>query len=256
MMRSGSWSSPRTARGPEFKGLSGYRACGRACRSQPRKPFAADTARALATVDSLSRRAKARLAAEWIVPVHAALGDTVVARREAESALRYRGVGAGAADFLLARDSTVDNLRRLAEVEGREIETIEGMADGDKLHPMQEAFRENHALQCGFCQPGMILSAKALLARTPFPTREELNEALRKLGLLETEGELWVLVALPGVPADRVEVLVDAGAVDVLQPDVTWAGGLTEHALVGPIRGTDGGVLEVVLVPDLARVDL
>jgi len=80
----------------------------------------ADTVRALALVDSLSRRAKARLAAEWIVPVHAALGDTTLARREAESALRYRGVGAEAGAYLLARDSSVDNLRRVAEVEGRE----------------------------------------------------------------------------------------------------------------------------------------
>ncbi|MCK5489864.1 MAG: transglycosylase SLT domain-containing protein, partial [Gemmatimonadetes bacterium] len=69
---------------------------------------------------SLSRRAKARLAAEWIVPVHAALGDTARARREAESALRYRGVGPGAGEYLLAPDSSADNLRRVAEVEGRE----------------------------------------------------------------------------------------------------------------------------------------
>ena len=81
---------------------------------------AADTARALAMVDSLSRRAKARLAAEWIVPTHAALGDTARARREAESALRYRGVGPGAGEYLLAPDSSADNLRRVAEVEGRE----------------------------------------------------------------------------------------------------------------------------------------
>jgi soluble lytic murein transglycosylase-like protein len=79
-----------------------------------------DTARALTMVDSLSRRAKARLAAEWIVPVHLALGDTAQARTEAESAVRYRGVGPGAGDFLLARDSSADNLRRIAEVEGRE----------------------------------------------------------------------------------------------------------------------------------------
>ncbi|MCD6075534.1 MAG: (2Fe-2S)-binding protein [Rhodospirillales bacterium] len=44
-------------------------------------------------------------------------------------------------------------------VEGADIQTIEGLADGDKLHPMQEAFREHHALQCGFCTPGMVMSA-------------------------------------------------------------------------------------------------
>jgi soluble lytic murein transglycosylase len=60
------------------------------------------------------------LAGEWIVPVYAALGDTVQARNEAESALRYPGVGAEPGEYLLARDSSGDNLRRVAEVEGRE----------------------------------------------------------------------------------------------------------------------------------------
>ncbi|NNK49653.1 MAG: transglycosylase SLT domain-containing protein [Gemmatimonadetes bacterium] len=81
---------------------------------------AADTADALTMVDSLSRRARARLAAEWIVPAHAARGDTAEARREAESALRDAGVGEEAGKFLLARDSSVENLRRVADVEGRE----------------------------------------------------------------------------------------------------------------------------------------
>ena len=45
--------------------------------------------------------------------------------------------------------------------------TIEGLADGDKLHPMQEAFRENHALQCGFCTPGMVMSAIGIVERNP-----------------------------------------------------------------------------------------
>ena len=51
------------------------------------------------------------------------------------------------------------------QVEGKEVTTIEGLADGDKLHPMQEAFRENHALQCGFCTPGMVMSAIGIVDR-------------------------------------------------------------------------------------------
>jgi carbon-monoxide dehydrogenase small subunit len=51
------------------------------------------------------------------------------------------------------------------QVEGADVETIEGLADGDKLHPMQEAFRENHALQCGFCTPGMVMSAIGIVER-------------------------------------------------------------------------------------------
>ena len=64
------------------------------------------------------------------------------------------------------------------EAEGREITTIEGLAAGGKLHPLQEAFVEHHAIQCGFCTPGMILTAKALLDATPEPTEEEIRRAL------------------------------------------------------------------------------
>lgn len=49
--------------------------------------------------------------------------------------------------------------------DGADVTTIEGLADGDKLHPMQEAFRENHALQCGFCTPGMVMSAIGIVER-------------------------------------------------------------------------------------------
>ena len=51
------------------------------------------------------------------------------------------------------------------QAEGADVTTIEGLADGDKLHPMQEAFRENHALQCGFCTPGMVMSAIDMVNR-------------------------------------------------------------------------------------------
>ena len=51
------------------------------------------------------------------------------------------------------------------QVEGKDVTTIEGLADGDTLHPMQEAFRENHALQCGFCTPGMVMSAIGIVDR-------------------------------------------------------------------------------------------
>ena len=82
--------------------------------------LSADTVRALAMSDSLSRRVKARLAGEWIVAVHASRGDTAQARTEAESALRYPGVGPEPGAYLLSRDSSSANLRRIAEVEVRE----------------------------------------------------------------------------------------------------------------------------------------
>ena len=63
-------------------------------------------------------------------------------------------------------------------VREREITTIEGLAAGAKLHPVQQAFVEHGALQCGFCGPGLILSAKAFLEETPSPTRDEVRRAL------------------------------------------------------------------------------
>ncbi len=63
-------------------------------------------------------------------------------------------------------------------VEGQEITTIEGMADGPDLHPLQEAFVEVGAAQCGYCTPGVLLAADALLAGTPKPTRDEIKLAL------------------------------------------------------------------------------
>jgi carbon-monoxide dehydrogenase small subunit len=65
-----------------------------------------------------------------------------------------------------------------AQADGAEITTIEGIADGDTLHPMQEAFRDNHGLQCGFCTPGMIMSALDLLKNNANPTEQEIRHHL------------------------------------------------------------------------------
>jgi aerobic carbon-monoxide dehydrogenase small subunit len=65
-----------------------------------------------------------------------------------------------------------------AQADGAEVKTIEGMADGDKLHPLQEAFWNDHGLQCGYCTPGMIMAAADLLARNPDPTEAEVRKGL------------------------------------------------------------------------------
>ncbi len=65
-----------------------------------------------------------------------------------------------------------------AEADGREIGTVEGMADGATLHPLQEKFIEHAALQCGICTPGFLVAANALLARNPNPSVEEIRYAL------------------------------------------------------------------------------
>ncbi|HEY55266.1 MAG TPA: (2Fe-2S)-binding protein [Dehalococcoidia bacterium] len=65
------------------------------------------------------------------------------------------------------------------QTNGREVTTIEGVADGDKLHPIQQAMIDHGAIECGFCTPGMVMSAKALLDENTNPTREEVKEAIQ-----------------------------------------------------------------------------
>ena len=64
------------------------------------------------------------------------------------------------------------------QANGAEVRTIEGLADGDELHPMQKAFQENHGLQCGYCTPGMVMAAVSLLDENPSPTEQEVRLGL------------------------------------------------------------------------------
>lgn len=74
---------------------------------------------------------------------------------------------------------TVNSCLVLAtEADGKQVTTIEGLADGDKLHPVQQAFVDHGGLQCGFCTPGMIMSAKVLLDEKPDPSEEEIKRAI------------------------------------------------------------------------------
>ena len=64
------------------------------------------------------------------------------------------------------------------KVEGRKVETVEGLGARDSLHPLQQSFIDHGAVQCGFCTPGILMSSKALLNRNPSPTQEEIKEAI------------------------------------------------------------------------------
>jgi aerobic-type carbon monoxide dehydrogenase small subunit (CoxS/CutS family) len=66
----------------------------------------------------------------------------------------------------------------MSEVAGKKITTIEGLTKNGKLHPVQQAFVDNDALQCGFCTPGMVMNAVGLLTKTPHPTREQIIEGM------------------------------------------------------------------------------
>ena len=65
------------------------------------------------------------------------------------------------------------------QADGATIETVEGLAEGDELTPLQKSFSEHHALQCGYCTPGMLMSATALLRANPTPSEEEIRKALQ-----------------------------------------------------------------------------
>jgi aerobic carbon-monoxide dehydrogenase small subunit len=84
----------------------------------------------------------------------------------------------GACTVLLNGRAVNSCLVLAVETDGKEVLTIEGLADGPELHPLQEAFVEQGAIQCGYCTPGMILAAKALLDENPRPTEEEIKEGL------------------------------------------------------------------------------
>jgi carbon-monoxide dehydrogenase small subunit len=85
----------------------------------------------------------------------------------------------GACTVLLDGESVKSCTVLAVQADGTDITTIEGLAPGpDQMHPMQEAFRENHGLQCGYCTPGMVLAAVSLLEENPSPTEAEVREGL------------------------------------------------------------------------------
>ncbi len=84
----------------------------------------------------------------------------------------------GACTVVVDNKAVNSCLMMAAQLEGRELLTVEGLESPVGLHPLQEAFLEHHAVQCGFCTPGMLMSAYALLIRNPRPTRQEILKAL------------------------------------------------------------------------------
>jgi len=84
----------------------------------------------------------------------------------------------GACTLMLDGRSAASCLVLAVDAQGRDILTIEGLSEGENLHPIQESFLKHGGLQCGFCTPGMVMSAKALLDENPTPTLEETRKAI------------------------------------------------------------------------------
>jgi len=84
----------------------------------------------------------------------------------------------GACTVLIDEEPVRSCMLPVNEVAGKKVVTIEGLADNDKLHPLQQAFVDHDALQCGYCTPGMIMTAAGLLMKNPEPSRQEIIEGL------------------------------------------------------------------------------
>ncbi|HJQ46871.1 MAG TPA: (2Fe-2S)-binding protein [Amycolatopsis sp.] len=112
----------------------------------------------------------------------------------------------GACTVLLDGESVKSCTVLAAQADGHEVTTVEGLSgEGDELHPMQRAFREQHGLQCGFCTPGMIMASVSLLAHNPKPTRDEVRQGL--------EGNLCRCTGYHNI----VNAVIDASGQEVVQ---------------------------------------
>jgi aerobic-type carbon monoxide dehydrogenase small subunit (CoxS/CutS family) len=90
------------------------------------------------------------------------------------------------------------------KVEGKKLETVEGLGTRDSLHPLQQSFIDHGAVQCGFCTPGILMSSKALLDRNPCPTREEIRDAISG-HLCRCTGYQQIIEAVEGASEDGSE---------------------------------------------------
>jgi len=89
------------------------------------------------------------------------------------------GIGeCGACTIVVDKKAVNSCLLLGAQLDGKEVLTVEGLASGDELHPIQEKFIEGHAVQCGFCTPGLLMSTQALLSENPAPSRSEITKAV------------------------------------------------------------------------------
>ena len=105
----------------------------------------------------------------------------------------------GACTVILDGKPVLSCLVLAVDAEGKEILTIEGLAQGDKLHPIQKSFVEHGAIQCGYCTPGMVMSAKALWDKNPHSTNEEIKKAISG-NICRCTGYNKIIEAIQSVP--------------------------------------------------------
>jgi len=113
----------------------------------------------------------------------------------------------GACTVLMDGRRTLSCVTPVAKADKKTITTIEGLADGDSLHPVQQAFLDEGAIQCGYCTPGMILNAVALLEKNPQPTDEQIAEWMN-VNLCRCNGYTKILSAIRRAATQIAEVKI------------------------------------------------
>jgi len=141
---------------------------------------------------------------EMLLPVHKTLLEVLREDMQLTGTKHGCELGeCGTCTVLVDRKPQLSCLLLPVQLEGRAITTIEGMADGSQLHPLQAAFAEVGAAQCGYCTPGILLSARSLLEGNPRPTRDEIREALAG-NLCRCTGYVKILEAIE-LAAERMQ---------------------------------------------------
>jgi aerobic-type carbon monoxide dehydrogenase small subunit (CoxS/CutS family) len=108
----------------------------------------------------------------------------------------------GACTVVIGKEAVRSCIMPIRAVQGKEVTTIEGLAKGDKLHPLQSAFAEYGAVQCGFCTPGMIMNAYAMLLKNPRMTRKQIIEGMDN-NLCRCSGHTRIVKAIESVATKR-----------------------------------------------------